>query len=174
MEPVRFREVQDEADLGRAHLAFLVVPAVLSVYVWTQLPLPWALAAIAVLWAAAVYLGLRVVGLLPGHATELCIDASGIELDNVECRTHLRWQDIARLSVMRLPSKKTPRWYLVAWLQPGVTVPVDPKGNLPAFDETIGALRLCDIRTFDYTEAEITSVLKEYAGDTWKPAPTKS
>lgn len=173
MEPVRFREVQEESDLGRAHLALLIVPALLSVYLWTQLSLPWSLVAIAVVWAAAVYVGMRVIGLLPGQLTEMRIDASGIELHNDERHTHIRWQDIARLSVMRLPSKKTPRWYLVAWLQPGVTVPVDPKGSLPAFDETIGALRLCDIRVFDYTEAEITWVLQQYAGDAWKPA-TKS
>lgn len=174
MEPKLFREVQEEGDIGRAHLALLVVPALLSIYLWAELGLPWSLPAIALVWVAAVYLGLRVVGLLPGRTNEMRLDPSGIELEIEEHRTRIRWQDIARLSVMRLPSKRTPRWYLVAWLQPGVTVPVDPNGTLPAFDDTIGGLRLCDIRAWDYTEAEITQVLREYAGDAWAPVQKAS
>lgn len=174
MDAVHFREVQEEGDIGRAHLALLVVPALLSVYLWTELSLPWSLPAIAAVWVAAVYLGLRVVGLLPGRTNQMRLDRGGIELEIEERRTRIRWQDIARISVMRLPSKKTPRWYLVAWLQPGVTVPTDPSRALPSFDHTIGGLRLCDIRAWDYTEAEITQVLREYAGDTWAPVEKAS
>lgn len=174
MDAVNFREVSDEADLGRAHLALLVVPALASVYLWAQLGLPWSLPAIAVVWVVAVYLGLRVVGLLPGRTNQMRMDPGGIELEIEQRSTRIRWQDIARLSVVRLPSKKTPRWYLVAWLQPGVTVPVDPKGEMPAYDHAIGGLRLCDIRSWDYTEAEITQVLRQYAGDVWKPAEQAS
>lgn len=174
MDAMQFREVHDEGDIGRAHLALLIVPAALSVYLWAELGLPWSLPAIAVVWVLAVYLGLRVVGLLPGRTNEMRLDSGGIELEFEERHTRIRWQDIARLSVMRLPSKKAPRWYLVAWLQPGVTVQTDPGGSLPSFDHTIGGLRLCDIRAWDYTEAEITQVLREYAGDTWAPVEKAS
>lgn len=169
MDAMKFREVQEEGDIGRAHLALLIVPVLLSVYLWAQLGLPWSLPAIAVVWVVDVYLGLKVVGMLPGRTNEMRVDRGGIELEIEERHTRIPWQDISRLTVMRLPSKKAPRWYLVAWLRPGFTVPDDPKGALPAFDHNIGGLRLCDIRAWDYTEAEITQVLREYAGDAWAP-----
>lgn len=174
MDAIRFREVQEEADLGRAHLAFLVVPGLLSVYLWTRLALPWSLVAVALLWVLAVYFGLKTLGLMPTRTNEMRLDPGGIELDYEQGPTRLRWEDITRLAVMRLPSKKTPRWYLVAWLEPGVKLPTDPKGAMPVFDATIGAFRLCDIRSWDYTEAEITMVLQQYAGETWKPVEKAS